>query len=661
MNKKIITSVLAVAFAFSMVSSAGAVTVEELQAQITALLAQITTLQTQIAGTGTGAAAVCFNTDLQKGMTSNDVMNLQIKLGVTPTSGYFGTITFAAVKTFQTAHGIINTGYVGPLTRAALNTLYCTPVVTTTTTVPPASTTTTTILAGVAGSVSEYKLLTSPANNREVGEGEDDVKVIGMSVEADEGSDIKLTAVRLVFDENAANLADEDFDNYATEVAVWLGDKEVARVDADAFTDDNEWSKTLSLAADSIIKAGKIGNLYVTVSGVDNLDTADFGETWDVDFDAVRFVDALGATISEDPGTNVRIFSFETFATAGDIELKLAAASDNPDEDIVEVDDADGTDGVVLLKGTLKAIGSDIEVKEMTVNITPGTGAANDDVSSIASTYILKIDGEEVQSLASDECDVAADCDANDATGGADATAEYTFDDVDKTIDSGDTVDFEILADVNGTDDYTAGDTLTATIDNDDTVAEDESGEDLADADLTGTITGDDQHFFVIAPQVTKSSVSITKTAGEDVGVEATDDMADATIVFKVKAIGGTIYINGVNEATDEDEGVLLADSQGNDLDSPADYSYLVSGSGIETIGGGTADEYIIIEEGETATFSVSAHLDPAADGFYGVNMTGLQWGTVITDGTTRSANTVDFGVVEDELETTTVYLDDAA
>jgi len=131
MSKKLIAIALAGLFAFSAVS-VKADTLSDLQAIITSLTAQIAALQAQITGLSGGTTTVCFNTDLSQGMTSNDVKNLQIKLGVTPTSGYFGPITLAAVKTFQTAHGVINTGYVGPLTRASLNTLYCTPTTTTT-------------------------------------------------------------------------------------------------------------------------------------------------------------------------------------------------------------------------------------------------------------------------------------------------------------------------------------------------------------------------------------------------------------------------------------------------------------------------------------------------------------------------------------------------
>ncbi|MGB9726624.1 MAG: peptidoglycan-binding domain-containing protein, partial [Minisyncoccia bacterium] len=148
MSKKILA--LALAFAFTFSFTAKAVTVEELQAQIQALLAQLAQLQGQ-----QSAGMYCFNTDLKYGMTSNDVKNLQIVLGVTPQSGYFGPITLAAVKSYQASKGIKTTGYVGPLTRTALNAQYCVPpTTTTTTTVPPESTTTTTTVAPSYGTLS---------------------------------------------------------------------------------------------------------------------------------------------------------------------------------------------------------------------------------------------------------------------------------------------------------------------------------------------------------------------------------------------------------------------------------------------------------------------------------------------------------------------------
>lgn len=52
--------------------------------------------------------------------SGEDVRQLQMRLGVSPT-GLFWTATRKAVRTYQTMHNIPSTGYVGPLTRAALN------------------------------------------------------------------------------------------------------------------------------------------------------------------------------------------------------------------------------------------------------------------------------------------------------------------------------------------------------------------------------------------------------------------------------------------------------------------------------------------------------------------------------------------------------------
>jgi cell wall-associated NlpC family hydrolase len=82
---------------------------------------------------------------LEFGVTNAAVTLIQQKLGVTPTTGYFGSVTEAAVKAFQTAHGLTVDGEVGPLTWAMIFgstvTAPVVPVTTTSTTTPPTSTT----------------------------------------------------------------------------------------------------------------------------------------------------------------------------------------------------------------------------------------------------------------------------------------------------------------------------------------------------------------------------------------------------------------------------------------------------------------------------------------------------------------------------------------
>jgi len=180
MNKKALTLFVAATFVVSSFAPfVKAATIDELQAQINALLQQISALQ----GTTTTTTASCFTTDLSQGMTSDAVKLLQSKLGVIQT-GYFGPLTLAAVKTFQAQYGISPVaGYVGPITRAKLNSLYCTTTTTPTTT---AGTTVTTVAGATEGTLT-FKVAATPANNTEVKQGTSDAAVAAVEVKASTG------------------------------------------------------------------------------------------------------------------------------------------------------------------------------------------------------------------------------------------------------------------------------------------------------------------------------------------------------------------------------------------------------------------------------------------------------------------------------------------
>lgn len=131
------------------VAPAQAQTVEELTAQISSLLAMISSLQAQLStmgGAPVGAISYNFTTNLSQGDSGVDVLNLQRVLnmdsatqvaasGVGSTgleSEYFGSLTKAAVIKFQNKYAAevltpvgltAGTGYVGPSTRAKLNTM----------------------------------------------------------------------------------------------------------------------------------------------------------------------------------------------------------------------------------------------------------------------------------------------------------------------------------------------------------------------------------------------------------------------------------------------------------------------------------------------------------------------------------------------------------
>ncbi|PJE74571.1 MAG: hypothetical protein COV01_00890 [Candidatus Taylorbacteria bacterium CG10_big_fil_rev_8_21_14_0_10_41_48] len=78
-------------------------------------------------------SCINFPSDLYRGLSGDSVLLLQNYLSVsgylsaTP-NGYFGPATFGAVQKFQLKNGISDTGYVGPITRLAIQIKSCEPV-----------------------------------------------------------------------------------------------------------------------------------------------------------------------------------------------------------------------------------------------------------------------------------------------------------------------------------------------------------------------------------------------------------------------------------------------------------------------------------------------------------------------------------------------------
>lgn len=516
---------------------------------------------------------------LKMGMTSSQVMSLQQTLNgggfLISTTGagspgmesmYFGAKTKAAVMAFQTAKGLGHDGIVGAQTGAALAAM--TGGTTTGGTYPIGCTSTSGFspvtglacngtttggstgstggaLTGGAGSVQSYKLLGSPSNNQNVGEDQNDVKVLGFSVEADNSSDLNVKSIKL--DLNPGNVvgtstyagyttSSSKFEDYADAVSVWYGSTKLATINAADFNDDsnNDYVKTVSFNADAIVRKGDVGNFYITVDGANNLDSNDLNMKWAVDVTQVRFVDAQGAVVTEDPTLVQRTFDFESFSSANDVELRLSESSSNPDAMVVKADLSNSTNDVVLLKGTLKAVGSDLKIRSARVTVTPaGTG----DVSEIASQFTLKIDGQTIESVDSADCTVAGDCDGTGTT----TAVTYIFNDNDITVSEGDTVDVVLTADINEVDGTTfvAGDSLTASMDADNFDARDSTNSDLTTADTNGTINGNAQTFFTKGLSVTAGSITSAAQS-----VDGAADYASYTMKINVTAIDEDVYLD---------------------------------------------------------------------------------------------------------------------
>lgn len=645
----------------------------DLIAEVNRLLAELNSIEgiNVSGGVSLGVCPYTWTRSLGVGSSGADVMRLQQFLNSSPDtrlrlSGagspgfetqYYGPITANAVSRFQAKYraeilaplGLFNpTGYFGPASMAKANSL-CRAVVT-----PPADDDDDVRgdLRGGAGSINEADFV-AKLNNEEVGEGQEDVEVAGLEIEADDGSDIEITAVTIDFDQGTAN---RDFRRYADEVSILFNGDEVGRIDADRFEDDNDFDRTISLDKGVIIRRGETEELTVAVSGLNNIDSADEGETWNVTFDTLRFRDAQGAVVSDSSTGDIgasRTFSFEDFASAADLELKIR----NSDEDIndtrtIVVDDSDDTDNVEFFSFELEVEGdSDILINDLPITFT-STGAG---VGEIINTAELIVDGDMIGS---------------ESVSSTSATSRtVVFDDLDFTIDAGDTVEVIVRVDVNNTGGaFSGGDTLRAAFgetetDSADFDAEDEEGDALGDSDVTGSASTDTHRFFTTAPEVEVVSTSITAIDNGNDPAES----ALARITLKLTANGGTIYLNGDDEST-ENKRFFVGQVYGSGVSASTTASSstftVISGTN-DVTNSGSDNEYWTLDEGESMTIRIEAIINQATvtttSVLAGFKASAIQFGTDSTSDTTRSSASLTDSDLLDQTQSGTAALVNAS
>lgn len=562
--------------------------------------------------TGGASASVTFTRDLTIGSTGQDVTALQnwlIKGGFAipaGATGYFGAQTQAALAKYQASVMISPAaGYFGPITRAKVNGTAGSGGST-------GGTGSTGGLSGGAGDIGDADFVSS-FSGEEVGEGDEDVEVAGLEIEAD-GSDIEITAVTIVFDESTG--ATDDFEDYATEVSVWFDGEEVARVDADEFQDDDDYENTISLDNGVVIDEDEKGEIVIAISAQDNLDNDQIGDEWDVAFSGVRFKDAQGATVTDTStgdidstvpaGTTSESFSFESFATAGDVELHISAGDDEiNDSRTITIDDNDNTDDVEILSFMMEAEGdSDLEIKDLGVNMdVTGESHVDDVVAGGTNPAIrLMIDGEEYG-------DAEYFDDADDTDVGTDE--DILFEGVDYVLDAGSEVEVIVMVDLLSTGDgLEEGSTISANVGETETDqvgtfwdVEDESGEDLTDSEYTGAASGEAHSLFESGIEVVAVSTSAEKNDDDTIGT--------FEVEVDITAFGEDQYIyKGADTASSSSSGFIYTIYEGGTATSTfyGTASDLLQSSADE-VGG----DYFRIDEGETERFTLTVTLDPTA------------------------------------------------
>ena len=627
----VVAGVGLVATSFAFAPSAKAQTIEELQALIAQLTAQLAALSG-----GGSSAGYTFSVDLTLGSTGADVTALQnflisngysIPAGAT---GYFGSQTQAALASYQAANGIAPAaGYFGPITRQKVNMSGGT---------SGGSTGSGDGFSGTdEGYLDEFDQL-SAYSTEEVGEGEEDVAVLGVEMEAVD-ADQKIERVTVEID-TPTDASEDDLEDFITDVSVWLDGDELGRMDVDEASYDRSSDEYVFrfINLGGVIEEGDLAELVVAVSGVNNLDTNANGDGWTVNIPAngIRAVSPNGVDDTYDTSNYDETFTVETFASAADLELEINLADENPDEGVVVVDNEG--DEIVLLEGELMADGGDILIYDLPFNFAT-SGAT---LLAIADKAVLEIDGEEFTE--------------NIASNGDDTV---TFDDLEIEISEDDTVSFRLWLEsatstVNDAQDITVSAGLTETsID-----AEDETGEAIASGDISGTADGETQHLFSVVPMIEVVSVDIDPVDNGNAAAEA----AAATIVVKVTAKGGTIYLNGDDEST-ENKRFFVGDVYGSGISASTTASsttYSLSGT-YTTTNSGADNEYYTITENKSVTFTINSIINQAtvttSQVLAGLQALMFQYGTATTDDTSRSAIDLDWSDLTDQTQTGTTPL----
>jgi len=611
-SKKLFTGLIVVAFMFGVsftVAGAQALTLDQIIAALVSNPALLTQLQQTLGTTGTPSttAPASFSRDLTVGSRGDDVQALQRWLNdhsfVVTTSGpgsrgmestYFGPATKAAVMQWQASVGLPATGFFGPLSRAKIGTSVivtpggnfpagCTSFAnfSITTGMPcsggsnlpsgctsirdfspttgvkcdgsttPGGNDNSGPLSGGAGSVDSYDLQSEFANE-DVGEGEEEVKIMSFEVDVDNGSDLDFTSMKVWF-ENQDTGSSEDLDDFAESVQVWLDGELVGEADVADFSHDDtsgtetdnstgdsidEWEKTIPLDG-AVVDAGETSEFVVSITAVNNIDSTDHdSDDWDVAVHTVRFTDASGAVINETPSisTSETAFNFGTFATAAGLDMKVDLSDDNPDSHVVDVDATDETEDVELLRFSIEADGSDLTVNDIPFLLTVSQPTVTDDVDFITNNLNLEVDGETYSEAVSTS---------------AGSTATITFDDLGIEIADGDTLEFVLTADINDTQasEFIDGDTLTAQVTVDDIDADDEEGDTVSDGDATGSAVGEAMAFYAAGINASFVSASAT-TDGASAGFSGGDDTGVYKIVFDVTAFDADLYIDADVVAT---------------------------------------------------------------------------------------------------------------
>lgn len=421
--------------------------------------------------------------------------------------GKMGPLTTAKFQAFQASKGIAVDGIIGPITAAQLSACSGT-------TTPTTPSTGSTTLNGGAGDLNISS--TSVDTEDEVAEGTTE-KVLAFRAEA-EDSDIQVTNMRVIVENNDAPTSNRRPDRYLSEIVIKMGNKTVGTIDpTDMTRDGNVYSRNVSLNG-AIIEEGLANRetFYVEFKALANIDSLDMqSASFSVDVENIRFVDGTGAIMTSSQSASVSGITFTDPASQGDVRMRISLGN-TPEEGSVQVNEFSSTNNVNLLEFKLKAEGLDMTVEEIHVEMFSGTEDLCDIVSDVrlvrGSTTLA-----DVSSIACSDSDIV----------------EFELYD-DMVIEEGDSETLKVVAKLFKQDgNFNDGETLRAEFDA--FIAEDDNGNAVTNS--IGSANGYTQTLFV-------NGATITFVSSNSQATNQDNTSRDYTIVFDVTAIGNDLQVN---------------------------------------------------------------------------------------------------------------------
>ncbi|TSC75450.1 MAG: SpoIID/LytB protein [Parcubacteria group bacterium Gr01-1014_30] len=618
LTKKIVATILGLSMALVALPASGQ-TVAELQAQISALLAQIATLQTQISALGgaPAAGACSFTRNLSVGVRGDDVTCLQnylmsagrsIPAGAT---SYFGSQTQAAVASWQAANGVSPAaGYFGPISQSKYSSLVAVAPGTPTT---PATPTTPTPTPGITTPGKEGSLTltanATPPTGETIYTDAKMVAVAGWKIKA-LSSDVQVDRLDVNFDTrpwlNMANAALYDGSTKLVTMAVTqsntievtAGSSYTIRFSGFNWVVPDGVEKVLTLQIDPILQAG------------DTTETL----TYRVQANGARGTD--GKAIQQyAPTAALSDRTFVVNTRTGALTLSVNAAT--PKERAVAGSVDAITEGVEMLRLDLKATVGDVVVEQ----INTASLLDNADVLQTLKLY----DGSTVLA-------------ATSVTSGQ----AHVFKPINIKIPKDTTKTLVIKADTEKATEARIAGSSSVSVATGGVTAKDAST--FSALTVSGsTATGKKVHLYTIAPELKLVSTSIaTNRAGRTDGSNTIS--ADAKIRFEVTARGGDIYM----ASTTPGNTTTTASVAGIQRTETASWATNAETSGQWVVRNGATNWF------EVSTFISNA--SPTATFLYAY-LSSTTWGTSSASDTLARNFKWDWTDLQNDFKTSSVYL----